>query len=101
VCSHHTKRFVIALHYAGEATYRSRIASDLPWRTLDIGQGPTLRWLVEVFSQDWKSHAGWRPGTKQPGAEGARHSVSLRLLVAHALFVHPAQHAPCQHHLPA
>jgi hypothetical protein len=37
-------------------TYRSLIASDLSWRTLDIVQGQTLRWLVEVFIQDWKSY---------------------------------------------
>jgi hypothetical protein len=55
VCSHHTKRFIVAITYEEEASYRSRIASDLRWRTLDIVQGHTLRWLVEVFMQDWKS----------------------------------------------
>ena len=51
--------------------------------------------------QDWKSHEGWSQLTKQPGAEGARHSVILSLLVDHALFVHPDQHAQLTHHLPA
>src|SRR6266498_3378406 len=55
VCAHKTKRFIVALKYEGEDTYRSLIASDLTWRTLDIVQGQTLRWLVEVFLQDWKS----------------------------------------------
>jgi hypothetical protein len=36
VCSHHTKRFIVALKYEGEDRYRSLIASDLTWRTLDI-----------------------------------------------------------------
>jgi len=49
VSSHKTKRFVVALKYEGEETYRYLIASDLTWRTLDIIQGHTLRWLVEVF----------------------------------------------------
>src|SRR5262252_4713200 len=49
VCAHKTKRFVVALKYEGEDTYRYLIASDLTWRTLDIVQGQTLRWLVEVF----------------------------------------------------
>ena len=49
VCSHNTQRFVAALKYEGEETYRSLIASDLSRRTLDIVQGQTLRWLVEVF----------------------------------------------------
>ena len=101
VCAHKTKRFVVALKYEGEDTYRYLIASDLTWRTLDIVQGQTLRWLVEVFIQDWKSYEGWSQLTKQPGAEGARHSVILSLLVDHALFFHPDQHAQLTHNLPA
>src|SRR5438876_2300027 len=80
VCSHHTKRFIVAIKYEEEERYRSLIASDLSWRTLDIVQGHTLRWLVEVFIQDWKSFEGWSPLTKQPGEEGARHSVILSRL---------------------
>ena len=56
---------------------------------------------IEVFIQDWKSYEGWSQLTKQPGAEGARHSVILSLLVDHALFVHPDQHAQLTHNLPA
>ena len=101
VCSHKTQRFVVALKYAGEETYRYLIASDLSWRTLDIVQGQTLRWLVEVFIQDWKSYEGWSQLTKQPGEEGARHSVILSLLVDHSLFVHPDQQAQLKNNLPA
>ncbi len=101
VCAHKTKRFVIALKYEGEDTYRSLIASDLTWRTLDMVQGHTLRWLVEVCIQDWKSHEGWSQLTKQPGVEGARRSVILSLLVDHALFFHPDQHAQLTNNLPA
>jgi len=101
VCAHHAKRFVVALKYTGEATYRYLIASDLTWRTLAIVQGQTLRWLVEVFIQDWKSYEGWSQLTKQPGEEGARKSVILSLLVDHALFFHPDQHAQLTHNLPA
>jgi hypothetical protein len=101
VCAHNTKRFVVALQDEGEAPYRSLSASDLPWRTLDSVQGQTLRWLVEVWMQDWTSYEGWSPLPTQPGAEGARHSVSRSLLVAHALLVHPDQHAQLPHNLPA
>jgi hypothetical protein len=101
VCSHKTKRFIVAMKYEGEETYRYLIASDLSWRTLDIVQGHSLRWLVEVFIQDWKSHEGWSQLTKQPGDEGARHSVILSLLVDHALFLHPDQHAQLKNNLPA
>jgi hypothetical protein len=81
--------------------YRYLIASDLSWRTLDIVQGHTLRWLVEVFIQDWKSYEGWSPLTKQPGEEGARHSVILSLLVDHSLFMHPDQQDQLKNNLPA
>ena len=101
VCSHKTKRFVVAIKYEKEETYRYLIASDLSWRTLDIVQGHSLRWLVEVFIQDWKGHEGWAQLTKQPGEEGARHSVILSLLVDHSLFVHPDQQAQLKNNLPA
>ena len=101
LCAHNTKRFIIALKYEGEESYRYLMASDLTWRTLDIVQAHTLRWLVEVFIQDWKSHEGWSQLTKQPGAEGARRSVILSLLVDHSLFLHPDQHAQLKNNLPA
>jgi len=101
VCAHRTKRFIVAIKYAEEERYRSLIASDLSWRTLDIVQGHTLRWLVEVFIQDWKSYEGWSPLTKQPGEEGARHSVILSLLADHSLFMHPDQQDQLKNNLPA
>jgi hypothetical protein len=101
VCSHKTKRCIVAIKYAEEERYRSLIASDLRWRTLDIVQGHTRRWLVEVFLQDWKSYEGWSPLTKQPGEEGARHSVILSLLVDHRLFMHPDQQDQLKNNLPA
>ncbi len=91
----------MAIKYEEEETYRYLIASDLSWRTLDIVQGHSLRWLVEVFIQDWKSHEGWSQLTKQPGEEGARHSVILSLLVDHRLFVHPDHQYQLKNNLPA
>jgi DDE superfamily endonuclease len=101
VCSHKTKRFIVALKYEEEDSYRYLIASDLSWRTLDIVQGHSLRWLVEVFIQDWKGHEGWSQLTKQPGEEGARQSVILSLLVDHSLFIHPDQQDQLKNNLPA
>jgi len=77
------------------------MASDLTWRTLDIVQGHSLRWLVEVFVQDWKGPEGWVQLTKQPGEEGARRSVILSLLVDPVLCVPPDQEAQLKHNLPA
>jgi hypothetical protein len=56
VCSHHTKRFIVAITYADEEPSRDLMASDLTWRTLDMVQGHTLRWLVEIS----QSHDGSR-----------------------------------------
>jgi hypothetical protein len=101
VDAHHTKRFVMALKYEGESDDRYVVASDLSWRTVDIVQGYTLRWLVEVFLEDWKSYEGWGPLTKQPDAEGSSRSLILRLLLDHCLLCHPYQQARLEHKLPA
>lgn len=101
VWTHKTKRFVIALKYEGEEEYRYLVASDLSWRTLDIAQAHTLRWLVEVFIQDWKAYEGWGQLTKQPDEEGSRRSVILSLLCDHCLLLHPDQLARVEDHLPA
>jgi hypothetical protein len=77
------------------------MAANLSGRTVDIAQAYTLRWLVEVFVQDWKSYEGWGPVTKQPGEEGSRRSVILSLLVDHCLFFHPDQQAQLNNNLPA
>jgi hypothetical protein len=95
------KRFVIALKYAGEEEYRYLLASDLTWRTQDVVQAFTLRWLVEVFVQDWKTYEGWGALTKQPGEEGSSRSLILSLLVDHCLLLHPAQLAQLNHRQPA
>jgi hypothetical protein len=99
--AHGKKRFVIALKYEGEDEYRYIIASDLSWRTLDIIEAYTLRWLVEVFFQDWKGNEGWGKMTKQTGEEGSSRSLILSLLVDHCLFLHPVQLARIENKLPA
>jgi hypothetical protein len=101
VHAHRKKRFVIALKYEGEDEYRYIIASDLSWRTIDIVEAYTLRWLVEVFFQDWKANEGWGKLTKQTGEEGSSRSLILSLLVDHSLFFHPAQLARIENKLPA
>jgi len=101
VCAHGTKRFVIALKYEGENEYRYLVAADMSWRHLDIVQAQTLRWLVEVFFQDWKAYEGWGQLTKQPDEEGSRRSLILSLLCDHCLLLHPAQLARIEDNLPA
>jgi len=101
VCAHGTKRFVIALKYEGEEDYRYLVASDMSWRHLDIVQAHTLRWLVEVFIQDWKTYEGWGQLTKQYDEEGSRRSLILSLLCDHCLLLHPDQLARMKDNLPA
>jgi len=101
VCAHKTKRFVIALKYEGEEDYRYLVATDLSWRTLDIVQAHTCRWLVEVFFQDWSTYEGWRQLAKQPDEDGSRRSLILSLLCDHCLLLHPEQSARLEHNLPA
>ncbi len=93
VKAHGKRRFVIALKYEGEADYRYLVASNLSWRHQDIAELYTLRWLVEVFIQDWKGHAGWNQLTKHQGVEGSTRGVILSLLCEHWLLLHPTQSA--------
>lgn len=101
VCAHGKKRFVVALKYAGETEYRYLVATDLSWRTLDIVQAHTLRWLVEVFLEDWKLYEGWGSLAKQPDEEGSSRGLALSLLCDHALILHPEQVARLEDKQPA
>lgn len=101
VDAHKTKLFVIAVRYEGEKENRYIVATDLTWRMTDIAQAYTLRWLVEVFFQDWKSHEGWCQLAKQPGVDGAYRGLLLSLLTDHSLFFHEEQKALLEHKLPA
>ncbi|MCP4754316.1 MAG: transposase, partial [Proteobacteria bacterium] len=101
VCSHGKKRFVIALKYEGEEEYRYIVATDMSWRTLDIVEAYSLRWLIEVFFEDWKISEGWGRLTKHTGEKGSRRGVILSLLTDHCLFFHPDQKALIDDNLPA
>lgn len=101
VDSHGKKRFVLALKYDQDEPYRYIVATDMTWRALDIAQARTLRWLIEVFFEDWKAHHGWVKLAKQPGEDGAVRGASLSLLLDHCLLLHPGQSACIEHRQPA
>ena len=101
VCAHGKKRFVVALKYEGEDEYRYLVASEMSWRHLDIVQAQTLRWLIEVFFQDWKAYEGWGQLTKHPDEDGSRRSLILSLVCDHCLLLHPDQLARIQDKRPA
>lgn len=93
VKSHGKRRFVVALLYEGETDYRFLVATNLSWRHADIAQLYTLRWLIEVFFEDWKAHGGWNKLTKHQGVDGSTRGVILSLLCDHMLLLHPEQSA--------
>ena len=101
VCAHGKKRFVIALQYPGETEARDLVATDLSWRTLDLVQADPLRWLVEVFLEDWTLNEGWGQLAKQPDEDGSSRSLILSLLLDHALLLHPEQRTRLEHQAPA
>ena len=91
VNAHGKRRFVVAIKYEGEEDYRYLIASNMSWHHHDIARLYTLRWLVEVFIQDWKAHCGWNKLSKQQGEDGSEHGLILSLLCEHLLLQHPEQ----------
>jgi hypothetical protein len=93
VTAHRKKRFVVALRYEGEKDYRFLVATNLSWRHMDVAQMYTLRWLIEVFFEDWKAHGGWNKLTKHQGEDGSTRGVILSLLCDHLLLLHPDQSA--------
>ena len=95
------KRLVVALKYDGETDYRYLVATDMTWRTMDIVQAYTLRWLVEVFFEDWKLYEGWGREAKQLDEEGSSRGLILSLLFDHCLLLHPEQMARIENKLPA
>jgi hypothetical protein len=100
VDAHEAKRVVIAIRYSNEKEFRYIIASDLTWRDIDIVQAYTLRWLVEVFFQDWKSYEAWNNLAKQQGVEGSCRCVILSLLLDHSFFFHELQQSCIENKLP-
>jgi len=100
VDAHEAKRVVIAIRYSNEKEFRYIMASDLTWQDVDIVQTYTLRWLVEVFFQDWKGYEAWNNLAKQQGIEGSCRCVILSLLLDHSLFLHELQQPCIENKLP-
>jgi hypothetical protein len=101
VGAHGKKRFVIAVKYEDEKDYRYLVATDMSWRTEDIIRAYTLRWLVEVFFEDWMLYEGWGQEARQFDEEGSSRSLILSLLFDHCLLFHPEQTARIENKLPA
>lgn len=101
VDSHDDIRFIVAVKYDNDDDFRYIMASDLSWRAEDIIRAYSLRWLVEVFIEDWKGYEGWGQLALQQGDEGAHRGVILSLLVDLCLLFHPNQFARIKNKQPA
>ena len=101
VVAHGKKRFLIALKYEGETTFRYLVATDMTWRADDILQSYFLRWLIEVFFEDWKGNEGWGAFAKHTGEDGSRQGLILSLMFDHCLFQHQDQKTSIKQQLPA
>ena len=69
------------------------------WRTWVIS-AYTLRWLIEVFFQDWKTYEGWNNLAKQQDVDGSSRGVILSLLLDHSFFFHEVQMSCIENKLP-
>lgn len=98
--AHGVKRAVMAVKYSEENEFRYIIATDMSWQSLDIVRGYTLRWLIEVFFEDWKMHEGWANLAKQQGDEGSSRGVILSLLLDHSFLFHDIQQPCIENKLP-
>ena len=101
IVSHGRKYRVVALKYGDEKEPRFLVASDSSWRPEDIIRYYSLRWLVEVFIEDWKQHEGWGNMAYQQAEDGTRRGLLLSLLLDHSLFFYAEQTTLLKHKLPA
>jgi hypothetical protein len=101
VKSHERNFRVVALKYEDEEEPRFIISHDPSWQPEDIIRYYALRWLVEVFIEDWKQHEGWAQLAYQQDVDGARYGLILSLLLDHSLFFHAQQSDRIKHKLPA
>lgn len=101
VKAHGKKRLIVAYKYEGEQKLRYVFATDLTWTVRKVISVYTLRWLVEVFIQDWKLYEGWANLSKHTGEEGSNSSLSLSLMFDYCLLLHPKQQALVKNNLPA
>jgi len=95
------KRIIVAIKYEGESEYRYITATDMSWNAESIAATYSLRWLIEVFFQDWKTYEGWENLTKHTGYEGSSRGLILSLMLDLCLLLHPEQKVRIKDKLPA
>ena len=81
ISSYGRKVFVVALRYRGNKSWQYLFGTDLTWTAESVIKAYGLRWLVEVFFEDWKQYDGWGVGALQRSVDGAARGVFLSLLI--------------------
>lgn len=94
------KRLVIAYKFDAAAKLRYLFATNMTWQVTDLIRLYSVRWLVEVFIQDWKQYEGFGQLAKQTGEDGSRKAVTLSLLFDHCLILHPHNQVRVKDQLP-
>jgi hypothetical protein len=97
VSSHKAKRWVIALKYEGSKEYRYLMATNLTWNMKEIAEIFTLRWLIEVFFEDWSMYNGFCSLAKQCDEDGSLRPLTLSLLFDHCFLFHTDQSSRIDH----
>ena len=82
------KVLVVAIRYDANSPWQYLFGTDISWTAKSIIQAYSLRWLVEVFFEDWKQYDGWGEGALQRSNEGAVRGVFLSLLTDLFLLYH-------------
>lgn len=100
VQAHKAKRLVIGLRYLGENKCRYLMATNLSWDVRTIVQVYSVRWIIEVFFEDWSLYNGFCSLAKQCGVEGSERPLVLSLLFDHCFLFHPDQQAFIENKLP-
>lgn len=89
------------MKYEGETEFRYLVATDMTWRTCDILQSFFLRWLIEVFFEDWKGNEGWGRLAKHTGEDGSRQGLILSLMFDLCLLRYHDQKTSIKQNRPA
>ena len=98
VKSYGRKVCVVALRYQDDKSWQYIFGTDLTWTAESNIKTYGLRWLVEVFFEDWKQYDGWGVGALQRSAEGAARGVFLSLLADLFLLYHQRTNPKLQEH---
>ncbi|RZW40555.1 MAG: hypothetical protein EX263_13200 [Flavobacteriaceae bacterium] len=92
------KVFVVAIRYKDEKNWQYLFGTDLTWTAETIIKGYALRWLAEVFFEDWKQCDGWGSGALQRSDDGAVRGLFLSLLVDLFLLFYQSTDKSLQEH---